>query len=172
MLRAIRSVLSGAGALLLAGAVACSEDSSPAALTGEDGELPEGEVSCIGDPRVDTYTTNMDKPGELGVLSFRFSDVEPAPPAKGSNTFHVRITDADATAMTGDLRVSLTMPDHGHGTPVTPVISFDEATGEYTVTPLYLFMAGVWRIQFEAYAGAAAGAVPLDRTRLFFCIEG
>ena len=68
--------------------------------------------------------------------------------------------------------MSLTMPDHGHGTPVTPVISFDAATGEYTVTPLYLFMAGVWRIQFEAYADEADGAVPLDRARLFFCIEG
>ena len=173
MLRAIRSMLSGAGALLLAGAVACSGDPSPDTLPGEDGEpLPEGNVSCSADPRIDTYTANMDKPGELGLLSFRFSDVEPAPPAKGSNTFHVRITGADQAPVTGDLRVALIMPDHGHGTPVTPVISFDEATGEYTVTPLYLFMAGVWRIQFEAYAGSADGALPLDRTRLFFCIEG
>jgi len=173
MLRANRSTLSGAGALLLAGAVACSGDPSPAPLTDKNGEArPEDDVSCVEDPRVDTYAANMDKPGELGLLSFSFSDAEPAPPAKGSNTFHVRITAADATPVTGDLRVSLIMPDHGHGTSVKPVVSFDAATNEYTVTPLFLFMAGVWRIQFEAYAGAAADAVPLDRTRLFFCIEG
>jgi hypothetical protein len=181
MLRAIRSMLSVASALALAGAVGCSGDASPdpltgngdAPLTGDDGQpLPEGEVSCAEDARIDTYTDNMDKPGELGVLSFRFSDVEPAPPAKGSNTFHVRVTGANGAPVTGALHVALTMPDHGHGTPVTPVVSFDAATDEYTVTPLYLFMAGVWRIQFEAYAGTDQGALPLDRTRLFFCIQG
>jgi hypothetical protein len=33
-------------------------------------------------------------------------------------------------------------------------------------------MPGVWRIQLEAYEGSAAGATPLDRTALYFCIQG
>lgn len=136
--------------------------------------LPAGTVSCAEDERIDTYTANLDKPGALGVLSFRFSDLTPAPPAKGANTFHVRVTDASGANMQGDLHVALTMPDHGHGTQVKPVVSFDAASGEYTVTPLYLFMAGVWRIEFDAYAGSAdaPAATPLDRAVLYFCIEG
>ena len=112
--------------------------------------------------------------GELGLLSFRFSDLAPAPPAKGTNTFHVRVTDTSGSEMTGDLHVALTMPDHGHGTQVKPVVSFDAASGEYTVTPLFLFMPGVWRIEFDAYAGPAGtpAATPLDRAVLHFCIEG
>ncbi|HKO90723.1 MAG TPA: FixH family protein [Polyangiaceae bacterium] len=173
MPQATRSMLSLVGAWLCAGALACLGDPSTAPLPDEDGvPLPAGEVSCTEDPRLDTYTADMEKPGELGLVSFRFSGAEPAPPAKGSNTFHVRVTGADDVPMSGDLRVSLTMPDHGHGTTVKPEISFDAATQEYTVTPLFLFMAGVWRIQFEAYAGSAEGALPVDRTRLFFCIEG
>lgn len=166
-------MLSGAVALALAGAVACSGDGGPAPLTGEDGQpLPEGKVTCTEDPGLDTYTPDMVKTGELGLLSFRFPDIDPVPPAKGSNTFHVQVIGADQAPVTGELRVSLFMPEHGHGTPVKPVVSFDADTQQYTVTPLYFFMVGLWRIQFEAYADASDGAVPLDRTRLFFCVEG
>lgn len=112
----------------------------------------------------------MDKPGELGVLSFQFSDLEPAPPAKGSNTFHVRVSDASGALVEGELGVALRMPDHGHGTSVKPVVS-DTAIGTYTVTPLYLFMAGVWRIEFDAYAGADVSQ-PVDSVALHFCVEG
>jgi hypothetical protein len=129
-------------------------------------------VSCADDPRVDTYTANMEKPGELGQLSFRFSGLEPAPPAKGNNTFHVHVTDATGAAMTGGLSVSLVMPDHGHGTSVKPVVTLDPSGSGYTITPLYLFMAGVWRLEFDAYAGDVGSTPVLDRAIVNFCIEG
>lgn len=180
-LQARRSIPSGAGVLVLvslflAGLGGCSDDPAPAGesdeFMGEDGELlPEGTVACSEDPRLDDYVA-LDKHGELGVLSFRLSAVEPAPPAKGNNSFQLAIHDATGAPIEGDLHVDLKMPDHGHGTSVKPVIGFDPQTEQYTVSPLYLFMPGVWRIQLEAYSGSAAGAPPLDRTALYFCIQG
>jgi hypothetical protein len=153
------------GVVLWTGLSACSGD--PAA---PDAGV-EDTVSCEQDPRVDDYQ-GLAKAGDLGVLSFRLAQAEPAPPAKGNNTFRLDITDSSGNPVAGALKVDLKMPDHGHGTSVKPKVSFDPATGEWTVDPLYLFMPGVWRIQLEAYDGAATTGTPLDRTALFFCIEG
>ena len=138
---------------------------------------PVDSVSCSADPRLDTYTGELDKPGELGLLSFRFFDLTPTPPAKGANIFHVRVSNAEGDVMQNGLRVDLRMPDHGHGTSVEPVISFDAALGAYTITPVFLFMPGVWRIEFEAVdapsdAPALDDAALLDSTVLHFCVEG
>jgi hypothetical protein len=82
------------------------------------------------------------------------------------------VNDAAGTAMQVELEVSLRMPDHGHGTSVEPRVTADEAPGHYAVSPLYLFMPGVWRIEFEAYAAGAGDAPALDNVTLHFCIEG
>jgi YtkA-like len=132
---------------------------------------PAPSVSCLADPRLDSYTGELDKAGELGLLSFRFFNLSPSPPAKGSNTFHVQISDAAGAPMQGELRVELFMPDHGHGTSVEPVISPDAAPGSYTVQPLYLFMPGVWRLTFQAFGDPADNAM-LDDVVLHFCVEG
>jgi hypothetical protein len=172
MPQAARSVVFRAafGVALWAALGACSGDSSDPDAAAKSGDL-QGTVSCEQDPRVDAYQ-GLAKAGDLGVLSFRLAQVEPAPPAKGNNTFHLDITDASGTPVEGALKVDLKMPDHGHGTSVKPNVSFDPATNEWTLEPLYLFMPGVWRIQLEAYDGAAITGAPLDRTALFFCIEG
>jgi hypothetical protein len=146
------------------------------AACGSEGDGPGtggGEtVSCTADPRLDSYAGELAKPGERGVLSFRFSELEPAPPARGNNTFHVQVNDATGSALPVDLAVDLRMPDHGHGTSVEPRVTADEAPGRYAVSPLYLFMPGVWRIEFEAYAAGAEAAPALDNVTLHFCIEG
>jgi hypothetical protein len=150
------------------GCIACggSGDEQPA-------PAPAPTVSCEADPRLDSYAGELDKSGQLGVLSFRFFDLAPSPPAKGNNTFHVQVSDAAGDLMQGDLRVDLRMPDHGHGTSVEPAISLDPALGTYTVTPLYLFMPGVWRLEFEAFAGASMpGESMIDSVVLHFCVEG
>jgi hypothetical protein len=128
------------------------------------GAEPGATVSCTEDARLDTYAGGLERPGELGVLTFRFSDLEPAPPARGNNVFHVQVNDAAGAALEVELAVDLRMPDHGHGTSVKPV--------RYTVRPLYLFMPGVWRIEFDAYAPGASAEPALDRVALHFCVEG
>ncbi len=127
-----------------------------------------GDVSCVDDSRVDTYTAKLEKPGLLGMFSFELTSSEPAPPAKGANRFEVRVTGADGEALEGELAVELDMPDHGHGTSVTPVVSFDAASGIYTIEPVQLFMPGVWRVGLEL----VTGDTELDRAEFFFCIEG
>ncbi len=144
-------------------------------------DVSVNDVSCSADPRLDAYAGELDKPGELGVLSFRFFGLEPNPPAKGSNTFHVQVSDAEGQVMQAGLRLDLRMPDHGHGTSVEPVISFDAALGAYTITPVFLFMPGVWRLEFEAVDGSdesldvdgqMVNGQILDSTVLHFCVEG
>jgi hypothetical protein len=151
--------------------MACS-----AGCGGSDEEAPgagaSGSVSCSADPRLDVYSGELDKAGELGVLSFRFFDLDPAPPAKGLNTFHVEVTGAGDDTMPVQLRVGSSMPDHGHGTSVEPIIGADAAPGTYTVRQLFLFMPGVWRIEFEALDAPGQDAAMLDSVALHFCVEG
>ncbi len=151
-------------------ATGASADASDDATVADDALM--GEVSCVDDPRVDAYTANLKKPGQKGVYTFQLSQSDPAPPAKGTNAFVLKITDADGKAAGGVLNVSLKMPDHGHGTSAVPIVTFDSATSSYTVTPLYLFMAGVWRIQFDAYVGDPDAGPATDSVAFFFCIEG
>jgi hypothetical protein len=149
---------------LMAGSAGCgsSDEETP-------GAEPSTSVSCAADPRLDVYSGQLDKAGELGVLSFRFFDLEPAPPARGLNTFHVEVTGAGVTP--AQLRVDPRMPDHGHGTSIEPIISAD-SPGTYTVRQLFLFMPGVWRLEFEALDAPGEGAARLDSVQLHFCVEG
>jgi len=157
--------------ILFAFGAGCSDPRKITPSPNEGAGGLSGDVSCTSDERVDTYTAGLRKEGESGVLAFAIASSEPAPPAKGSNAFEVEVTDANEAPQAGDLRVSLVMPDHGHGTSVTPVVTYDEDTGRFTVSPLYLFMAGVWRVTFEFRADPDA-KVPVDRASFFFCIEG
>src|SRR6185436_1535090 len=102
------------------------------------------------------------KAGQRSVLTFTLVESTPAPPARGSNVIKLKVTKMDDTAVTGDLLAKLNMPDHGHPTSVQPVITLDPATSTYTIDPAYLFMPGVWLLQFSAYAGSSDGGTPLD----------
>jgi hypothetical protein len=163
--------LGATACLALLALAACGSDGGDG-----DGAGSEGSVSCTGDPRLDAYAGSLDKVGELGALTFRFSDFTPAQPARGNNTFHVQLIDGSGAPLSGDgadparlgLGVDLFMPDHGHGTSVQPAITFD--AGRYTLAPMYLFMPGVWRIELEAQAADTNETI--DRVTLHFCVEG
>jgi hypothetical protein len=158
-------------------ATACSSKNAPSNSAGDAGagggaDLPSGEVSCTTDPRVDSYVAGLKKDGRLGVLSFQLDESNPAPPAKGANTFVLQVSDASAERPDVALRVDLKMPDHGHGTSVVPKITFDADSQSFTIAPLYLFMAGVWRIDFSAYENGSDTNTLVDGASFFFCIEG
>jgi len=166
---------SAGGVLLSLALAACSTGNGSegigggGATIGTDGAV----VSCKDDPRVDTYTANMTRPGQRGVLTFTLVKSDPAPPGKGNNVVRVKITKGDGSVVTGDVIADLRMPDHGHPSSLTPIATFDPATQVYTVDPTYMFMAGVWRIQLDAYEGTATdAAVPLDSGVFMFCVEG
>jgi hypothetical protein len=152
--------------LLAAVCSACSSGASPAASVASGGgavlDAPDGTVACDSEPGVDTYAPGLKKPGANGAFEFELVSSTPAPPALDNNTFVVRITGADGTPLDGELSAALDMPEHGHSSPDTPVITFDAASGTFTLDPMYLFMVGLWRItltfQPAAGAGDAAGA--------------
>jgi hypothetical protein len=162
-------------------AIGCSaekpgETSNPIGGTGGGGggsTATDGSVvKCTMDPRVDTYTANLKKAGQRSMLTFTLVESTPAPPARGTNVMKLKVTKMDDTPVTGDLTAKLTMPDHGHPTSVQPVITFDAATSTYTIDPAYLFMPGVWLLQFSAFEGSSDGGTPLDTGAFYFCIEG
>jgi hypothetical protein len=168
-----------AGPVAVALMAGCSSSSpgspvsvDPVLVDGGDLDGLAGEVSCVDDPRVDTYTAHLGKMGINGVLSFEIQSSDPAPPGKTGDTFVLKITDSSGHPMTGDISIGLYMPDHGHGTTVEPVITFDPATQTYTATPLYLFMPGVWRVQVSSFAGSADAGTAVDSALFYFCIEG
>jgi hypothetical protein len=131
-----------------------------------------GDVKCTDDPRVDTYTEDLDRMGQQHVLKFTLVASDPAPPSRGINVMKLKIAQNDGTAIGGALLAKVSMPDHGHPTTVQPVITFDAASATYTINPAYLFMPGVWRIEFDAYAGSADAGAPLDTGIYYYCVEG
>ena len=72
--------------------------------------------------------------------------------------------------MSPTITVTPFMPDHGHGTSVRAVVTA-QPDGSFSVTPLYLFMAGVWRVTIAVGVGASdAGAS--ESVAFFFCVAG
>jgi hypothetical protein len=122
-------------------------------------------VNCQTDARVSTYTPNMSVKSSSGAMTFTLVQSTPAPPGRGNDTWTIHVTDASGQPLP-NLSVSVLpfMPDHGHGTSVNASVTANGG-GDYTVTPLYFFMPGVWRIRFTS-----AGST--DTTDFWFCIPG
>ena len=169
MLKA-RAAFCAAATILLASAcrssAADSMDASVDAAT-SDAQI----VHCETDPRVVAYAANLTRASASGALNVSLVSADPAPPARFTNTWTVTLSDAAHTPIVGAaLHVVPYMPDHGHGTSIVPTIT-PNADGTYTVSNLYLFMAGVWRIRFDV-ADADAGMSISDSVDFFVCIEG
>ena len=122
-------------------------------------------VNCQNDSRVMTYAPNLSVTAGSG-LKYILVQSTPAPPAKGTDTWSLRVTDAAGTPKPSlNLQIKTLMPDHGHGSSVTPTIT-DGGGGNYTVNNLFLFMPGVWKITF------APAAAPTDTADFLFCVPG
>ncbi len=146
------------------GAPADAPDGQP-----EPSAVEAGTVTCQNDHRVDTYVANLAKASQSGALRVTLASIDPAPPAIGTNGWTIRITDGSGTPMSNaPLTVTPFMPDHGHGSSIRAIVT-PGSDGTYTVSPLYLFMPGVWRVTFALPAGDAGRA---ESVEFFFCIAG
>lgn len=144
---------------------ACSDDGagSTSSSSGSSGSL----TACQKDTRKDTYAASLSKAGPT--FTVRLLDAVPAPPVKGTNAFTVQVVDAAGKPVDGaTLTLVPFMPDHGHGSAVTPVVKALGADGKYTVEKVYLAMAGLWELRFNV---TAPGAAPSDVT-FSFCLDG
>jgi len=156
------------------GAGASSSSSSSSGDAGSSGLVdandPEGQaVTCQNDPRVDAYVANLAKTSTDSTFKVTLVSSDPAPPSVGTVTWMIRVTDTSGAPMTNaPVGVATWMPDHGHTSSVRAVVT-PQADGMYKVTPLYLFMPGVWRVTFSLPGSDAA---PPESAVFFFCVAG
>lgn len=125
-------------------------------------------TNCATETRAEAYSAGMEKPGEAGAMTVRLLESVPGPPIKGNNTWRLRLVDQAGVPMTGaSLKITPYMPDHKHGTSIKAVVQ-EQSGGEYTVSPLNLFMPGLWQV---TVAAQPAGA-PMDQAVFSVCISG
>ena len=143
-----------------------------AAACGSKADMSTGDIiNCQNDPRVTAYAPNLSVTSTSG-RKFILLRSDPAPPAKETNTWTIRVQDSSGVPLPNlplsmDPITGAWMPDHGHGSSVHPSITAN-ADGTYTVANLYFFMPGVWRITINS----APDAGPTDSAVFYFCIPG
>ena len=143
---------------------ACTSDST------DDDEAP---VDCTTVTGTDTFTVGLDKPGVSGLADFKLMSIDPAPAIRGDNTWIVEISGM-ANGVVGDplvgADVSATpyMPAHMHGSSATVHITQvgDGSTGQYQITPVNLWMPGVWQTTIAITSGPNT-----DRAVYSFCVN-
>jgi hypothetical protein len=143
----------------------------PLAACGGDDESSTSATSVCTDfdtPH-QTFSAGMTAMGDQGMFQVKLLDAQPAPPARGDNSWTAQILDAAGAPLPGATvnRVHPYMPDHGHGTKVVPAVSALDAEAKCDVTSIDFRMAGVWTITFDVTTAAGT-----DSAVLAFCIDG
>lgn len=145
--------------------VACSTAADAPSDAGPDADA--GVITCRADPRAETYAAGMSKPGRSGLLTFTLVEGRPAPPARGTNVWTLKIASAAGSPTLGaTISVVPFMPAHGHGSGVTPEL-VEVGAGVYRASAIDLFMPGLWQVTIRAQAGGVD-----DAAELTFCVEG
>jgi hypothetical protein len=147
--------------VLLLGLAACGTDS------GDD----EMEVDCATVTNVDTFVVGLDKPGTTGVYDFKLMSATPAPPARGNNTWVVQVNAMNAGVVGAPIdgatiKVTPFMPSHQHGTGVVVEIMPMTEPGQYQLSPVNLWMQGVWETTIRATVGTTS-----DSAVYKFCVD-
>lgn len=167
-----------AGASLLAGwlsislscalALAATGCGGPETDTGSTTSTTEPSA-CADDPRAQVYEVGLEGASTDDTLTITFLDADPSPPAKGNNTWKVRVEDADGNPVTGAaIETKAYMPDHGHSSSIKPTATEQAEDGVYEIAPINLFMPGIWEITLTVTPdGGSAAAV-----KFTFCVAG
>jgi hypothetical protein len=132
-------------------------------------DADEGKA-CMEAKRGEDYHVALEHAGAKGQLDFTLMSATPAPPAFNDNTWIVQINAMSggvvgAPATGAALTVTPFMPDHAHGTLPVGVQPMPDA-GQYKLSPITLWMAGLWETTIDATAGSAH-----DSTVFRFCIQ-
>lgn len=146
--------------------LACACTNNPD-MSGDD------DVDCSTVTGADTFTVGLEKQGVAGLADFKLMSIDPAPAIRGDNTWVLQINSM-ASGVVGNPLVGATistspfMPAHQHGSPKTAVATpvGDGSSGQYTITPINLWMPGVWQTTFTVTSGSDT-----DRATYSFCIN-
>ncbi len=131
---------------------------------------PYGPVNCAEETRADDFVVGLSKVGDGNLLDFTLMTADPAPPARGDNTWVLQINQmtngVDGAAVDGaSMTVSPFMPDHGHPSGKTVIVTPNGTAGQYELAPVNLWMPGLWETTIDATTSAG------DDTVVFrFCI--
>ncbi|MGE0870158.1 MAG: FixH family protein [Kofleriaceae bacterium] len=129
------------------------------ACGGDEHGDDDGDESynCAADDRGEEFVIGLHKAGQDGKLDFTLMSADPAPPMRGKNTWTLQVK-----AMSGgvpgnpvtDATMIVTpfMPDHQHSAGIPVMIEALPDVGQYKLSPLNLWMPGVWETTIEATA--------------------
>lgn len=156
------------GATTLGFLCACSSDESTSSPATPPATTVDAAVTCTNDPRVTAFVANVSATSRTGSFKVAIASADPAPPVRGDNTWRLVVTNADGSPLAEGATISLSgeMPDHGHRSPSSPTVT-KEGDGSYTVSPIDLFMPGVWDVLVTIRSGASE-----DVAAFAFCIAG
>jgi hypothetical protein len=122
----------------------------------------QGAVGHLcNDARADNWMLPIVKPSAKGSFNVSLLTSAQSPPLIGDlTTWTLQIADAQGAMVDGaTITVKPWMPDHGHGTDAVAHVMPGGSAGQYSVTPLYLFMAGYWTVTFTITNGAVTDTV-------------
>jgi hypothetical protein len=146
---------------------ACTGGTGGDAVDASADTVDESTVGCMNDQRVLSYQAGLQVAGQSGMLKAALLSSDPGPPLRGSNTWTVKIMDGSGAPVPNPtIKVTPFMPDHGHGTSIIATAT-PQPDGTVTITPLYLFMPGVWRVTLDITSSAGN-----DSIVFYFCIAG
>jgi hypothetical protein len=145
--------------------VACSSTDTPP--EGPEEPSPEGtcaEEAMHGHPELLDYSAGLEFTTDKGVKVTLVSSA-PAPPTVGDNVWTLKVSVNGTVPDDLSIAVSPKMPDHGHFTTVTPIVT-DGGNGIFVVDPVHFQMAGFWETRIDVEAGDVT-----DTVRVPFCAE-
>lgn len=146
-------------ALVLAGGACSSDDHG-----GDDGAT----YNCEAETRDEQFLAGMQKVGPGGV-QVTLASATPAPPGRDDNTWVVQLAQGGTPLAGATVKVVPFMPDHRHGTSVPVVVTEStEAIGQYELSPINLWMPGLWEITIEVTPQGGTR----DEVVFRFCITG
>jgi hypothetical protein len=141
-----------AAALVLLGVAACSSggDHSTTSSTNLTNAANCPTWTDKADP-LDPYSPPLARAGMGGAFTFTLLGIDPPPPATGTSTWTIQITDAKGQPVTDATitDIKAVMPQHGHPTTAVPQPS-SNGDGTYSLANMYLFMGGVWQVTITA----------------------
>jgi len=139
-----------------------------AACGGDDDVDPDTTYNCETDDRDEAFTANLERTGAGGV-SFTIVEGSPVQLVRGENawTIYVAKDGAPLTGVDSSLKLTPFMPDHQHGTGVRAIWHpIAGMPGYYDVSPINLWMPGIWEVTIEATPTGAAR----DSVLFKFCL--
>ncbi len=140
-----------------------------ACMSNDDPPGDDAPVNCA-DLVADEFVVGLERAGDTAALDFTIESGNPAPPIRGDNTWVIQVN-----SMTGgvvgapvdgaELAVTPFMPVHQHGAGKTVQITPGPAAGQYTLSPINLWMPGVWETTIQVTSPSGN-----DQVLFKFCI--